>query len=142
MNPPPLRDDHRGVIIMKYVYPAIFEQENNKFYVSVPDLPGCNTVGDNLQDAIDMARDAIEMWLCIAEDRGEVIPPPSPELKSDKGFVNFVDADTIQYRKQNDKKAVKKTLTLPSWLNSKAELAGINFSQLLQEALMQRLQLQ
>lgn len=124
---------------MKYVYPAIFEQEDGKYYVSVPDLSGCNTFGDNLQDAIEMARDAVEMWLCIAEDRKEVIPTPSENLQTDKGFVSLIDADTVLYRKMTDNKAVKKTLSIPSWLNAQAELAGINFSQLLQEAIKEKL---
>jgi predicted RNase H-like HicB family nuclease len=124
---------------MKYVYPAIFEQENGRYYVSVPDLKGCNTVGDDLQDAIEMARDAIEMWLCIAEDRGEKIPESSKNLKTDVGFVSLVDADTTLYRKKTDNKAVKKTLTIPSWLNAQAELANVNFSQILQDALIKRL---
>ena len=127
---------------MKYVYPAVFEQENGKYYVSVPDLKGCNTVGDSLQDAIEMARDAIEMWLCIAEDRKEEIPEPTNNLKTEKGFISFIDADTIQYRKLTDNKAIKKTLTLPSWLNAQAELAGINFSQILQKALLEKLNIQ
>ncbi len=124
---------------MKYVYPAIFEPENGKYYVSVPDLSGCNTVGDDLQDAIEMARDAISMWLCIAEDKKENIPVPSENLKCEKGFVSFVDADTTLYRKMTENRAVKKTLTIPSWLNAQAELAGVNFSQILQEALTEKL---
>jgi predicted RNase H-like HicB family nuclease len=83
---------------MKYVYPAIFEQENGKYYVSVPDLKGCNTLGDDLYNAIEMARDAIEMWLCIAEDKGEKIPESSENLKTDVGFVSLIDADTTLYR--------------------------------------------
>lgn len=124
---------------MKYVYPAIFEQENGKYYVHVPDLSGCHTVGDSLQDAIEMGRDAVEMWLCIAEDRNEAIPAPTSNLKTDKGFVSMIDADTDLYRRLTDSKAVKKTLSIPSWLNAKAELAGVNFSQLLQEAIKQKL---
>ncbi|MBQ8825314.1 MAG: type II toxin-antitoxin system HicB family antitoxin [Ruminococcus sp.] len=127
---------------MKYVYPAIFESENGKYYVSVPDLSGCNTVGDDLQDAIEMARDAIEMWLCIAEDRKEKIPKPTENLKSEKSFISLIDADTTKYRKMTSNRAVKKTLTIPSWLNEQAELAGVNFSQILQEALVERLNIQ
>lgn len=127
---------------MKYVYPAIFEPENGKYYVSVPDLSGCNTTGDNLQDAIEMARDAIEMWLCIAEDRKEEIPEPTKDLKTSKGFVSLIDVDTTVYRKANDNRAVKKTLSIPSWLNNEAEKQGINFSQILQEALKVKLNIQ
>ena len=124
---------------MKYIYPAVFSEENGKYYVSVPALSGCNTVGDDLQDAVEMARDAIEMWLCIAEDRNENIPSPTFDIKPEKGFVSLIDADTTLYRKMTSSKAVKKTLSIPSWLNQQAELAGINFSQVLQEALTQKL---
>lgn len=127
---------------MKYVYPAIFEEKNGKYYVRVPDLSGCCTTGESLQDAIEMARDAVEMWLCIAEDRNEDIPAPTTDLKTEQGFVSLIDADTTMYRKMTENKAVKKTLTIPSWLNAKAELAGVNFSQLLQEALIQKLNIQ
>ncbi|MBC8531795.1 type II toxin-antitoxin system HicB family antitoxin [Gehongia tenuis] len=129
---------------MKYIYPAIFAREGDNYIVSVPDLPGCHTFGHSLADAIDMARDAIEMWLVDAEDNVDVIPDLSPldqVVPPEGGFVNLIDADTDEYRRENDNRAVKKTLTLPSWLNSKAERAGINFSQTLQEALKQRLDL-
>lgn len=130
---------------MKYIYPAIFAREGDNYIVSVPDLPGCHTFGHSLADAIDMARDAIEMWLVDAEDNVDVIPNSSPldqVVPPEGGFTNLIDADTDEYRRENDNRAVKKTLTLPSWLNAKAERAGINFSQTLQEALKQRLDLE
>lgn len=123
----------------KYVYPAVLKEENNKVYVKVPNLKGCNTVGDNFADAIEMARDAIEMWLCIAEDNGEEIPAADMKMKSDSGTVTYIDADTNEYRRITDNRAVKKTLTIPSWLNVKAEKAGINFSAVLQNALKEQL---
>lgn len=124
---------------MKYVYPAIFTEENGQYLVSVPDLSGCHTFGGDLTEAIEMVRDAMAMWLCIAEDKKEEIPKPSLSLKADNGIVSFVDVDTVVYRKMNDNKAVKKTLSIPSWLNAQAELSGINFSNVLQNALMEQL---
>ncbi|NPV27606.1 MAG: type II toxin-antitoxin system HicB family antitoxin [Firmicutes bacterium] len=129
---------------MKYVYPAIFTPENNGYNVAVPDLPGCFTCGDSLEDAIDMARDAISMWLCDAEDKSEEIPSPSDIntlTHANDSFVTLIDVDTDTYRKENDNRAVKKTLTIPNWLNVKAEKANINFSQVLQKALIKELNL-
>lgn len=124
---------------MKYVYPAIFTEENGQYLVSVPDLSGCHTFGDDLNGAIEMVRDAMAMWLCVAEDKKEEIPKASKNLTSKEGFVSYVYVDTIAYRKQTDNKAVKKTLSIPSWLNTQAELSGINFSNVLQNALMEQL---
>jgi len=126
---------------LKYVYPAIFTPlTSGEYDVRVPDLPGCITCGKDMADAIEMAQDAIAMWLSDAEDNQEVIPAPSETLtvKSPK-IVNFIVADTDTYRRENDNRAVKKTLSIPGWLNSKAEKAGINFSQTLQNALKNQL---
>lgn len=85
---------------MKYVYPAIFTEENGQYLVSVPDLQGCHIFGDNLSEAISMVGDAMAMWLCVAEDRNEAIPAASIGLAVDNGFVSLVDVDTTTYRKQ------------------------------------------
>jgi antitoxin HicB len=128
---------------MKYVYPTIFKLlENEEYFIKVPDLPGCVTEGKNLADALEMAQDAISMWLCDAEDNNETIPPASDifSLSCHKSeFVNLISADTTEYRNLNDSRAIKKTLTIPNWLNTKAEKVGINFSQVLQEAIKQKL---
>ncbi len=126
---------------MKYVYPVIFTPLfSGEYDVRVPDLPGCITCGKDLDDAIEMAEDAIAMWLCDAEDCKESIPDPSERVPVKKPqFVNLIVADTDKYRRQNDNRSVKKTLTIPSWLNSRAEKAGINFSQALQKALKTQL---
>lgn len=126
---------------MKYVYPAIFTPlASGEYDVRVPDLPGCITCGKDIADAIEMAQDAISMWLSDAEDNQEVIPSPSETITVESPkFINFIVADTDIYRRENDNRAVKKTLSIPSWLNSKAEKAGINFSQTLQNALKNQL---
>src|SRR5574344_2008819 len=121
---------------MKYVYPVIFENDDEKIGVIVPDIPGCFTFGDDMPEAIEMAEDAIAMVLASKEDDKEPIPAPSrmTDIKTN-GTVSLVLADTDEWRKQFDNKAVKKTLSIPAWLNKKAESAGINFSQVLQDAL-------
>lgn len=122
--------------MMKYVYPAIFTAlENGEYDVVVPDLPGCRTCGANLPDAISMAEDATSMWLWDAENNKESIPTPSPASSisvEDNQIVSLVMADTKAYREKYDSRAVKKTLTIPAWLNSRATAAGINFSAALQ----------
>ena len=132
---------------MKYVYPAIFtplEGENEGGYdVYIPDLPFCRTWGKNLAEAIDMAEDASSMWLWDAENKNEKIPEPSRILEHEPPqFVSLVKADTEEYRRQNDNRAVKKTLTIPAWLNAEAEKAHVNFSGILQSALVERLGLE
>ncbi len=126
---------------MKYVYPAVFEEaEEGGYNVSVPDIPGTFTCGDDMADAIFMAEDAIAMMLADYEDSGRPVPKASSigEIKTD-GIVSLVRADTDEWRRLVDNKAVKKTLTIPNWLNSKAEKAGVNFSQTLQDALIEKL---
>jgi len=130
---------------MKYVYPVIFTPDDKVINVTVPDLPGCFTFGTGLIEAIEMARDAVSMWLCDAENKNESIPAPSNlrDITVEAGsFVNLIDIDTDEYRREIDNRAVKKTLSIPNWLNTKAEKAGINFSQTLQKALKQELDLE
>lgn len=125
---------------MKYVYPAIFVEDDGKIGVEIPDIKGCHTFGDNLTEAMEMAKDALEMMLVSYEDDNQDIPAPSKikDIKAD-GFVSYVLADTDEWRREFDSKAVKKTLSIPSWLNFRAERAAINFSQTLKEALCQKL---
>ena len=125
---------------MKYVYPVIFEEDDGKIGVTVPDIPSTFTFGDDMADAIYMAQNVIAMMLADYEDSNKDIPVPSKieDIKTG-GIVSLVVADTDEWRKLVDNKAVKKTLTIPNWLNSKAEKAAINFSQTLQDALCAKL---
>lgn len=129
----------------KYVYPAIFSpSEDGGFTVSFPDVSGCYTDGDTLAEAIENAKDALCLMLYDMEERGEALPVPTAtkEVSSEKDdIVSLVACDTLEYRKFFDKKAVKKTLTIPNWLNVMAERADINFSVTLQEALIDKLQI-
>ncbi len=127
----------------KYVYPAVFTpEENGLFSVNFPDIESCYTCGDNLEDAIRMAEDVLAFTLYDYEKKGEKVPPPSASESialKDGEFVSFVRCDTITYQRMNNTRAVKKTLSVPEWLNDMAEKAGINFSQVLQEALREKL---
>lgn len=124
----------------KHVYPAVFTAEEEGGYsVVFPDLESCYTCGDNLPDAVLMAEDVLALTLYEYERDGKEIPSPSDSKRmevEDGSFVNYVVADTLGYQKKFNKKAVKKTLTIPEWLNEKAESMGVNFSKVLQDALV------
>lgn len=129
----------------KYAYPAVFTPESGGGYsVYFPDIEGCYTQGDDMADAIFMAEDSLELMLYEYEESGKKIPNPSSpkdiEL-NDGEIVSYVSADTLKYRKVFNDKAVKKTLSIPEWMNEAAIKENINFSQVLQDALRQRLNL-
>jgi predicted RNase H-like HicB family nuclease len=123
-------------------YPAIFhEAEEGGFWVTFPDIPECMTQGDNMQQAYEMAVDALGLSLTTMEEAGEEIPKASTLDKVDPedGVLIIVEFDMAEYRRRNSSRAVKKTLSIPEWLNEAAMRENINFSQLLQEALMVKL---
>ncbi len=125
---------------MKTVYPILLTPAERGYVVYVPDLE-INTEGDDLADAIEMARDAIGLWGISEEDAGREIPKASgtmPHPEKDE-LVTLVDIDFTAYRRANDLRTVRKNVTLPSWLNDLAEKNGVNFSQVLQESLKERL---
>ena len=133
------------VVLAKYIFPAVFdpgEDESKGYTVTFPDLPGCITEGSDLEEAMVMARDALSGFLYSMEEDNESIPTPSApkEVSSDgNAFVVLVEAWTDIIREELENKAIKKTLTIPKWLNDAAETEGINFSHLLQFAIKQRL---
>lgn len=126
----------------KYIYPAIFKKEGEVYTVRFPDLESCYTQGDSLQDAYEMAQDVLCLTLYGLEEEKASIPPASElsALKTELGeFTSLVDCDTMEYRQYYDNRAVKKTLTIPAWLNTMSEREGINFSAVLQAALKKTL---
>ena len=130
---------------MKVLYPACFyeDEENEGYTVTFPDLLGCITHGDTLQEAIEMAEDAALGWLLDCLENGEELPIPSKieeiKLENNKGFVNLLLLDLGAYsEKYSSNRYIKKTLTLPYWLNEMAERKGINFSKTLQDALLKK----
>ncbi|MCR5417795.1 MAG: type II toxin-antitoxin system HicB family antitoxin [Lachnospiraceae bacterium] len=127
---------------MKYVYPAVFTQEESGYSVRFPDIDGCFTCGDDLNDSLSMANDALSLMLVHFEDEKREIPEPTPikKIKTQKDeFTTLISSDTTIYRRTLKNMAVKKTLSIPQWLNEAAMAAGLNFSQVLQEALKAKL---
>ena len=127
----------------RYVYPAIFTPENGAYSVIFPDLE-IATSGETLVEAMDMAQDALCLQLYDFEERKGAIPAASSitDLICPTGsFASLIECDTMEYRRYYDNKAVKKTLSIPSWLNTMAEREDINFSAVLQKALKAELNL-
>lgn len=128
----------------KYIFPAIFTKGSDFYVVNFPDIEGCFTQGKSLPEAFEMAEDVLPLMLCEYEDRKKEIPAPS-DLKTietdDGAIVSLVACDTVAYRKLYDNRAVKKTVTIPAWLNTLAEREDINFSAVLQKALKKELHL-
>jgi predicted RNase H-like HicB family nuclease len=127
---------------MKLTYPACFykDEESGAYAVEVPDLPGCTTGGDSLSDAILMATDAASGWVLTELEEDRPIPPASAidAVKPDaSGFVSILVLDMDAYAEQYGNKAIRKNLTIPAWLNTFAEANRINFSQVLQNSLME-----
>lgn len=140
---------------MNYVYPAVFYEEEGKISVIFPDLGNLATFGDNVADAMRMAQDACGLHLFTALREGDSLPAPSSlgeinpaailkefemESAAESAFVNMVLVDMTEYARQHSDKAVKKTLSIPMWLNTLCEEKSINFSKVLQDALLTKVQ--
>ena len=129
--------NQKGRNLIKQIYPAVFHREENGYWVEFPDLEGCQSEGDTLSEIYDNAGEALALYCVTLLEQKRPLPTASdiqtiPAPKD--GFTSLVEANLIP-----KSRAVKKTLTLPSWLNDLAEERGINFSGVLQDALMREL---
>lgn len=126
---------------MLFVYPAIFHKEDDAYWVEFPDLEGCQTYGTTLNETIEYAQEALMGYVLTLLEMNQPLAQPS-ELSSilcdENSFTSLVTCNINQYK---DTKSVKKTLTIPAWLNERAIAMGINFSQVLQEALLSKIQI-
>lgn len=129
----------------KIFYPAVFHLEDDGGYsVEFPDLLGCVTEGDTLEKAMAMAEDALGIYLyTLKEDKEEAPAPSSPaDIKVDgRNFVTLIEYDEAVYLKRTDSRAVKKTLTIPAWMDVLAKEHNLNFSNVLQNAIRRELNL-
>ena len=130
---------------MKLVYPAVFTPciEKEGYTVEVPDLPGCVTEGTDLVDAIEMGVDAASGWVLGELEEGNNIPAPSLrkeniKLEDPESFVSMLVLDMDAYAEKYGDKTVRKNITIPAWLNTYGEKNNINFSRVLQDALLKR----
>ena len=132
---------------MNYIYPAIFYPEDDgRYSVIFPDLNDLATYGDTLADAFAMAQEACGLYLFTSLRDGDPLPTPTPikavKKNEDSALVNLICVNLDEYAREYDDKAVKKTLTIPAWLNTACENYGINYSKVLRDALISKLQAQ
>lgn len=140
---------------MLSIYPACFFKEEDGYSVIFPDLNWLATQGDTLEEAMEMAVDCLAGYLYACQMDVDTVPEPSgmsaidpvevskqiaPDEAVGEAFVNMVSVDVAAYAKQHFEKSVRKTLTIPAWLNAAALEMDINFSQVLQEALLAKVQ--
>ena len=120
----------------RMAYPIVISKENDGYYVDIPDF-GIATQGEDIADAMSMARDAIGLMGIDMEDDGDDLPMPySVEVEAkERDIVTLVDVDFAEYRKRVDNRAVKKNCTIPYWMSVEADKAGINYSRVLQDAI-------
>ena len=117
---------------MMLIYPAVFTLEDGSYNVEFPDLPGCLTYGETLEEAFLNAKEALSGYAASILERGKDLPVPSAlsGISAEGGTTMLVDA-----KPAFTKTAVKKTLTIPAWLNQRAEEAHAPYSKILQDAL-------
>lgn len=129
----------------KLIYPAVFHPEEVGGYsVDFPDLLGCVTEGDTLEEAIRMAEDALGIYLYSLKEDGEESPKASDpaDIKvSGRDFISLITYDEVAYLKRTDNHSVKKTLTIPAWMDTLARENNLNFSNVLQNAIRRELNL-
>lgn len=128
---------------MKHAYPIQIRRDGDFFVVFVPDF-NINTQGTSVPDAMEMARDVIGMTGCYMQDEKRALPKPTriEDVKAEAdAIVTLVDVNFKEYRRKHDNRAVRKNLTIPSWLNEEAEAADLNFSAVLQSALKRELRI-
>lgn len=128
----------------KMFYPAVFHRaEEGGYWITFPDIPECITEGDNMEEAYNMAVDALGLALTDRIKEKQDLPKASDvdNIKED-GTVVVIQFDLAEYNRKHNNRAVKKTLSIPEWLNEEALAMNINFSQVLQEALLERINVQ
>ena len=125
-----------------YAFPAFLYYDDDGISIEFPDLPGCLPCASTTEEAFRNAREALGLHLFGMEQDGEPIPAPTPiqQLSPEDGaVVSMVEVFMPAIRERMNTRVVKKTLTIPAWLNALALENGVNFSQVLQEALKARL---
>ncbi len=120
-------------------YPAIFTCEDNQYWVKFIDLDGCFSDGENLSQAMENAKEAMGLFLEDLEEYPKCTTNIKDIQLENNQIISFITINLDEHKKKYENKSIKKTLSIPAWLNTIAEKEGVNFSQLLQKALMETL---
>jgi predicted RNase H-like HicB family nuclease len=122
---------------MEYVFPAIFHKNTDGSYtITYPDLPGCVSEGKSLGNAMHMAESALKQWIEFLSDKKQEIPAAAAieKIKTGRGeFANLIRAEVKGSR------AVRRTVSIPRWMDEEAASGGLSLSRILQDALAKRL---
>lgn len=132
---------------MKYYYYAIFEEDNGQYNITFPDLPGCISCADSIEEALKMSKDALEGYLLISEEDNDYLAKPSSynalnKTLKENQILQLISADTDFVRMREKNKAINKMVTLPKWMVELGKDKKINFSQVLQNALKKELNIE
>ena len=126
----------KGILL---TYPAIFTNEDNSYWVEFIDLKGCFSDGSTLAEAMENAKEAMGLFLEDLSEYPECTTDFSNIKLDSNQIISFVSINMEEHKKKYETKSVKKTLSIPAWLNTMAENENVNFSQLLQSALIEKL---
>jgi len=125
-------------MIMEYVYPAVFHtNRDNSYTITYPDLPGCVSEGKSLENAIFMAQSALSQWIGYLSDEKQELPTASSIKSIDTSGEEFVSLIRIETKED---RAIKRTVSIPKWMDDRVVESGLSLSRVLQDALSQRFQ--
>lgn len=120
---------------MQYIYPALFHKEDNSYWVEFPDLEGCHTYGDSMEESFTNASEVLDGYISSVLESGLTLPKPSDisAYRVSDGFSSYVSAEVKSY------KEIQKIIVIPEWMDEKAEKLGLNFSEVLKDALLSKI---
>ena len=124
---------------MQYIYPAIIHEDPDGLWAEFPDLPGCQTFADTLDELLTNASEALACELVESLARGDKLPAARPMQSIPREETSYPTLIRANINLSKASRSVKKTLTIPAWLNDRARAQGINFSKTLHDALLEKI---
>ncbi|MFC2315512.1 MAG: type II toxin-antitoxin system HicB family antitoxin [Selenomonas massiliensis] len=124
---------------MQYIYPAIIHEDPDGLWAEFPDLPGCQTFADTLDELLTNASEALACELVESLARGDKLPAARPMQSIPREETSYPTLIRANINLAKASRSVKKTLTIPAWLNDRARSQGINFSKTLHDALLEKI---